>query len=131
MLFYLNLCHVLFRGKRDREPLSPSSYTPKHTCHISNAYDEYEDSLSHRTFRTYNPYIQARVFSFSSNARHECMSWFALPPSSFRSIGTIKRKPASEVFIVCGSFLKTTFDIVFRQIGRTEHGIYGVLYEKV
>lgn len=33
-----------------------------------------------------------------------------------------KRKPASEVFIVCGSFLKTTFDIVFRQVERIECG---------
>jgi len=34
-----------------------------------------------------------------------------------------KRKPASEVFIVCGPFLKTTFDIVFRQVERIERGI--------
>ena len=40
-----------------------------------------------------------------------------------------KRKPASEVFIVCGPFLKTTFDIVFRQVERIERGIRYVVYQ--
>lgn len=54
---------------------------------------------------------------------------WAIPlfPFSIHSIGIIKRKPASEVFIVCGSFLKTTFDIVFRQVERIERGYIIVL----